>query len=451
MSFAFAGFMLSSFLLTDAMPQPWPPHLFGASVLFAVFSFDGAWKWLVSGAPILTYILLLGASRGNRVLPFIGLWTLIATLNLFYAIAATSWLLYWVFAACCFPATGLVCLWQFEVIARAVRRRLRKILRSSHFLNDKIAFFDLPALEIDTEVDGLMVIRGITIHLSSLKVVAHGVEVGIQISDDMELSLQTEEVTIPLFRKIEIGDVYANIKGGEYEMSFGKLAGDPRGPNGHALMQSETPLLLAAEASKNRVSGVSEAAQPQPLQDPASTMDVVTTLTPDDAKAAEKYDEIIRSIQRTNNIDQSRIELDELLVGEEDTKAELSAHRKDLRAALCSRLHNKPTIRHPPKHSVKVTTLQNMGPTWLKHFLHRLPLLYRLLLNPISYFHPVSIGSITAGASGEWIQALLHQKVFKHSSAEESETTRIEKRIHAWLSDGKHDLPLTLSILLCIC
>lgn len=59
------------------------------------------------------------------------------------------------------------------------RRGLRKVLGGqSHFIRDKLALFDLPALEIDTDVEGLLVIRGVTISFSTLTVIAHGIELG---------------------------------------------------------------------------------------------------------------------------------------------------------------------------------------------------------------------------------------------------------------------------------
>lgn len=64
-----------------------------------------------------------------------------------------------------------------------VKRGLRAALKQLHFIDDKIAFFDIPALEIDTNVDGLMMLRGITFSLSTLSFVVHGVEVGIKLSD----------------------------------------------------------------------------------------------------------------------------------------------------------------------------------------------------------------------------------------------------------------------------
>jgi hypothetical protein len=203
-------------------------------------------RWLISGAPLIQFFILLGDSYGYRVLPSLHLWPLFATFNLIYAVCSTSWLLYGVFTALCYPACFLVCLFQFEAVSDVVRRNLRGLLKQLHFIDDKIAFFDIPALEIDTEVDGLMVLRGITFSLSSLGFVVHGVEVGIKLSDDMELAIQSEEVKVKLFRGIEVGDCFANLKGGQYEMTFGSLEGKSKDADGNSVFLKDTPLLKAA-------------------------------------------------------------------------------------------------------------------------------------------------------------------------------------------------------------
>ena len=136
-------------------------------------------RWLFSGCAVETLLVLYGFGNGARIFPSTHLWTLLATFNLIYSICSTSWLLYGFFAAACWPFVLLTCLFQFSFAANLVRRSLRKSLRQLHFTRDKIALFNLPALEIDTDVDGLLVIRGLTISLSSLTVVAHGIEIGM--------------------------------------------------------------------------------------------------------------------------------------------------------------------------------------------------------------------------------------------------------------------------------
>ena len=45
-----------------------------------------------------------------------------------------------------------------------------------------------------------------TISLSTLTILIHGIELGIKLLDDMEIVIQTEKLTAALFRSIEIGD-----------------------------------------------------------------------------------------------------------------------------------------------------------------------------------------------------------------------------------------------------
>jgi hypothetical protein len=149
-------------------------------LILLVSSLVWARRWLWSGAAIESLLLIYGWEMEGRILPYIPLWTVLSTLNVIYAVCSTSWLLHILFSMACWPLLFITCLSQFPSVSDLARRSLRKALREypSHFIRDKIALFNLPALEIDTDVDGLMVIRGITISLSSLTLVAHGIEVG---------------------------------------------------------------------------------------------------------------------------------------------------------------------------------------------------------------------------------------------------------------------------------
>lgn len=155
------------------------PILATAALVVAVITLHWARRWLLSGCAIESVLIIYGSSIGSRIFPAFPLWTLLATLNLVYAVSATSWLLYGLFAAVCYPSILLTCLFQFTLVANFVRKSMRRTLRQLHFTKDKIALFNLPALEIDTDVDGLLVVRGVTISLSSLTIVAHGIELGM--------------------------------------------------------------------------------------------------------------------------------------------------------------------------------------------------------------------------------------------------------------------------------
>jgi hypothetical protein len=414
-------------------------------------------KWYISGTPILTICILLGSSQGYRVLPFIPLWSLIITINFAYSIATTSWLLYWCFAGACYPAILLTCIFQFNAAANFARRNLRRILRQLQFVNDKIAFFDIPALEIDTEVDGLLVIRGITFSLSSLSFIVHGIEVGIKLSDDMELAIQTEKVVVRLFRKIEIGDCYANIKGGAYEMTFGDMDARSQDSEGDAVMVANTPLLQIASKTGDKSRPPMVKMKEYMTNGTGMTDTSAETgfksitqipLVDDDETAVNHYQTTIAWIESTNFIQKSREKVSKRAkdAAEFRAKTEVASlnntdifdhtNENDLRAAICSSLHNKPSIPHPPQHSIKVTTLRGLSSPVVRTFMHRLPMLLRLLLNPISYFHPISICSITAAGSGKWITHILREQVFRGYSGSNSELARLEERVAAWLSDA---------------
>jgi hypothetical protein len=366
-----------------------------------------------------------------------------------------------------------------------VRRKLRALLRELHFIDDKIAFFNIPALEIDTDVDGLMVLRGITFSLSTLSFVVHGVEVGIKLSDDMELAIQTEEVIVKLFRGIGIADCFANLKGGDYEMTFGGLEMKSKDQDGDAIFIEETPLLKAASRQGDHRrpgsidSGVSvdsgvvieegspmetislkdtfeegppvkmttEMTDGKPPKDssPREVFRSMQQMSPDNEEASGRYEETLNFLQQTNTIHEARTHVKERnksAVHAEDQIGFDETDDNNLRAAICSRVHTQPSVPHPPQKSIKVTTLQNLSPPYIRRFMHRLPMLLRLLLNPLSYFHPVHISSITATASGRWIDSILVEKVFEDYAEHDNEIRSLKKRISHWLSDANFAVEL---------
>lgn len=420
------------------------PHVFIAAAVALATVYSWPLRWCISGAPLLTYCFLLGEAGQSRVLQFIPLWIAVVLLNLSYAVASTSWLLYGAFLPACYSFIFFTCLYQFNFAATAARKCLRSLITQLHFVNDQIAFFDLPALEIDTEVDGLMVIRGISISLSTLTITAHGVEVGIKLSDNMELALNTDLVTIRLFRQIEISDVYGNLKGGDYEMTFGKLAAKTRDADGDAIMNTGTPLLQAAAAagdahsfkSLKMTSQMTDGLEPQAV-DPKVGLQSVQKLSTKNDRASAQLKENFDRIEKTSSASQCRDFIKQMVNG-----LDTSDTRKDLRAAICSRLHGMSTCPHPPLRSIRVTTLQHLAPAYIRRFLHRLPMLLRLLLNPISYFHPISITSITATASGKWLRSTMQAKLFQAYGDDNSDIRELEARINAWIADANFALEL---------
>ena len=414
------------------------PIFFATITVLSLAKYQWPWRWLVSGAPILTFCILVGAQNGHRIMPFLDIWAMLFALNLLYSIASTSWLLYGVFLASCYQAILLTCLFQFSFAANLMRNILRALIKQLQFVHDKVAFFDLPALEIDVDVAGLMVIRGLTVHLSSLRVVAHGIELGIKVTDDMEIAFSIEELTVALFRRIKISDIYVNLKGGEYEMTFHELEQDTRrAEDGEPLMDTNTPLLRAATFDSDKslppapkkITMVEEMTDGQKMKDSSAEagFTAINQISADDA--TQHYFSMINWLKETSPIHQCYEHLKALPHFDEK-------NLKEVRAAICSQLHDSPTVPHPPARSVKVSTLRNLSPKWQREFMHRLPMLLRLLLCPLTYYHPISIASITAGGSGKWITHLLVQHVFKTFGEADAEIRRLQARISKWLADA---------------
>jgi hypothetical protein len=448
------------------------PLLFGAFVVSLMAGFRWPWYWLLSGAPFLTISIWLGAYNGYRVLPHVSLWTLLPTLNLAAVVASTSWLLCGVFMAGCYPLILLSALYQSPTLADFVRRQLRRILTKFQFVKDTISLFDIPGLEIDTEVDGLMVVRGVTFSISNLTLIAHGVEVAIKLADDMELALQTEMITVRLFRRINISPVYANLKIGESEMTFANLeapasdkevktsvvsnsamldralaTGDPERPltakNLAKTPSDDGPLEdngpLEANGSLESI-GPLESNGPLEANGPEPRFNSITKPSSDNTIAMQNYEDMVRWIKKTNLIYQCNKSAEHL--HEEQQEEGLRNTGNGLNAMVSVMLHSKPSIPHPSTANFKVSTLRKRLPPRVERLLHRLPMLLRILLGPLGYFHPVNIESVTAAGSGKWISSQLDESLFQDYTDNNAELRRLHKRVLSWLSDANFVISL---------
>lgn len=250
------------------------------------------------------------------------------------------------------------------------------------------------------------------------------------------------------FRKIEIGDVYANIKGGNAEMTFHEVeAATDDAISEVSVFSDDTPLLRAASfgaaSFKDRPKLRESLAGGSYMTDSSARegMDAVETLSPDDELASKEYADLMTEIRTSSAIYQSRAQIRKN--SKDKTKGFSLDSEKDLRAAIAAELHAYSSISHPPHRSVRVTTLQNLSPPATKRFMHRLPLLLRLLLAPLSYFHPISINSVNAAGSGQWVSELLLEKVFKKHTEHNAELRRLWNRLSAWLSGANFCLELS--------
>lgn len=420
------------------------PGLFLVATILVLQLAAYSWprRWIASGAPILTFFLLHGDNSGRRVLPFCHIWTLFATVNLAYAVACTSWLLYWVFTALCYPTIFITCLFQYKPVGVVTRWMLRGLLKQLHFVDDKIALFDIPALEIDVDVDGLMVLRGITLSLSTLSFTVHGVEVGIKLSDDLELAIQTERVTVALFRSIQVHDCFANLKSGKQELTFGESGRKSKRHSREPSRASCSSSIVATDKSPPAIpeakAKLTAGKPPEDTSNRAAYKAIKKQPLHSDT-AVQRYHHTLEQLDATNAISQAKKHLQRYPNSTDGVDFDDEPAR---RAVLCSLLHSTPSVPNPPQHSVRVTELRALSSPRMRHFMHRLPMLLRLLLNPLSYFHPVTIRSITATASGEWLKSLLVQSIFRSHDGSEVELERLQDAISSWVSDANFTVGL---------
>lgn len=183
---------MTAFGLYDASSLQAPPNTWVASSLALIASWVRS--WLTSGCAVET-LLLLTCPGDQYSVP---LWALLVALNATYFLASTSWLFHWAFAAICWPLIGITCIVQYAAVSSFTRGRLRSWLKLAHFYRDKVAFFHLPSLVIDTELDGLVTIRGLTFSVLDLSIQLHGIEVGklFLLNTSMFLSITDDSMQV---------------------------------------------------------------------------------------------------------------------------------------------------------------------------------------------------------------------------------------------------------------
>lgn len=117
------------------------------------------------------------------------------------------------------------------------------------------------------------------------------IQTGLKLADDIELAIYCDEVTVRFFRRIEVGDCYANIKGGKFEMTFAELEDDDDDAASElSVLLDDTPLLRAATAGSKGFTSrpqLRETLTRGSYVRDSSARDVlesVTTIDPDDEK-----------------------------------------------------------------------------------------------------------------------------------------------------------------------
>lgn len=383
------------------------PYYFLIMALLALPLYTWPWRWWHSGAPLLSMALLSGRLGRLSKSPSLLILSLFIV-NFAYVLFSTSWLFYDFYVIVCYPTALFLAIISSRRSQRAVRRFLRVILGKFHFYEDKLAFFDLPALNIDDgEVPCLLVVRGFTFKASTMNLEVHGIEVGVKINDDIEIAIQTDRFTWEIMRRITIGDIYAQVKGPLTE----------KNKHHHDDHQNKT------DAENSLTNG----GKPQTTRNFSS---IKTHGDYDDA-ARKLYSERLEGLRRTNIINRAKERLSPHMEGQ-----------NRLRAALGASTHEEITVPNPQKMEMKSSELTAMVPGWLKFIFKNCRVLLRLFLNSISYNHPVHFQAITLTGCGRYLNQILGSKFFQQYDDYNKEINKLKEDVNSYLGDGKFSVVL---------
>ncbi len=251
------------------------------------------------------------------------------------------------------------------------------------------------------------------------------------ITEKMHIALYCDEIVIRIFRGVNINPVHGVLKQEQFEIDLKNLKQPEIDEDGKEPLESTNyafddvdycgPENIPPESDKKIGPGASRKA----------------TGPTADSRAQDRYDGILRRIQATSPVQQS---IDEA-GGAPSDDAEPLEHQKH-RASTCERLENVLSVPHRPRRSIKISSIFDLIPTWLRRLFARTPFLLRLILMPVSYLHPTKIAVVAISASGSWLADLLKEKVYSKYSEDRDDIKQLEQSVTDWMIDATFCLDL---------
>ncbi|KAF3931390.1 hypothetical protein ABW19_dt0200815 [Dactylella cylindrospora] len=264
----------------------------------------------------------------------------------------------------------------FTFLQGVARRLVRSMERDMHFFQDKIACFDLPALDIDVHVTGMMVIEGATFTLSTLTIEAHSIEVALKVDDGLEICFRTEKAIARLGRCVEIGDVYVTLKT-EMDTGPGSTFAVRRASTIDMMTRGDHPEHLNPKSLGDVVGKVTE---------------VTDTWYPneDEEDAIRAYQHRLEQIHDNTAIHSARRRV---LSASGDRSNNYTV--KEKKSMIASALQTATSITHPPRWSIAVSQLKANTPPWIHEFNNRFPVVQPQVPSTTSYDIIASIKTST--------------------------------------------------------
>lgn len=146
-----------------------------------------------------------------------------------------------------------------------------------------------------------------------------------------------------------------------------------------------------------------------------------------DVKAHNDYSSIRKEIWSTSPIHLCR----EQTVSQEPPQLD-----EKIRAAMCEKLQDYTSVPHRPEQFIKASRILQYVPMWIRRFFSRMPLLLRLILMPLSYFHPIKTASASFSASGSWMADITRDKVYSIYGKDRDDIQELEQTMTDWMKDA---------------
>jgi hypothetical protein len=240
---------------------------------------------------------------------------------------------------------------------------------------------------------------------------------------------------VKLFRSIKIGEIYAAHRCPEdyKEHHFEKVIR----PNSEKhVSPSETP--IAKDNIKHEASA-------QQHRNDAADSELTATINSkgrtqpsslDDKDAEARYLDSLNSRLARDRLHKMRERLRLAHGAGEYSDAELV----ELRALLCTELRK--TGLSPSKSSRQLTASKLAAMFSQPDIFKYVPSAMRMLLWLASHTHPIECPSISVAGSGNWLNALLSQVLFRHRTTVDERIRNLERDVSLWLSAGDYCVDL---------
>ncbi|KAF3294398.1 hypothetical protein TWF132_003387 [Orbilia oligospora] len=387
--------------------------------IYTLFAFpEWSKRWWISGVPLLCFLILYGASisklpntHPTQRLPYV------VGILIVYLIFSTSWLAHYALTIITWPVVAILATANFTFLQTVVRRSMRRLGRDMHYFQNKIACFDLPALDIDVRANGMMVIEGLTFTVSTFTLEAHSIEVVLKVDDGLEVCLRAEKAIARLGRCVEIGDVYVALKT-EMDTGPGSVFAIRRSNTFDTLKESKRPEQLRPKSLGDTIEKVKDVTDTHYLDE-------------DESYAIQEYSRRLNHIHENTAIHAAR---KRLLTSTDDKYSRLTI--KEKKAMIASELQTAASITHPPTWSIAVSQLKARTPAWIHEFNNRFPVFQLTMLNVIAHLHPVKCNGVIGNLTGLFASGMLEQAVFKHYKNENKEISKLASRVQTWLETG---------------